>query len=82
MTLVKEYREELHRKIEAGEIEEHTKYDRYLPSMSWILEALVGQMPVDAIQAYCEEWGGTTDRRTVIRNLRRLALERRERREA
>lgn len=75
MSLISRYERHLKERVEAGNLKEISK-NTYLTSVSFILEALVGQIPVDVVQGYCEEWGAKTDYRTVIRDLSAMAKER------
>ena len=76
LNLIKEYEQELERRVKAGEITEKTKNTTmYGPAK--IPEALVGTLPVSVVEAFVSEWGATGNYGHIIRRLKELALERR-----
>ena len=72
MNLIKRYEQYLEERVRSGELKGVTK-ENYTNAMSYVLEALVGQMPVEVVQSYCEVWGAGGDYKPVIRKLAELA---------
>ncbi len=75
MNLIKRYEEHLDKRVKKGELKENTR-SNYENGMSYILEALVGQIPVNVVQCYCEEWGAEKGYENVIRQLAKMAKDR------
>lgn len=77
MNLITEYRNVLQERVRNGTLSEVTK-DTYMTDAAKVLEALVGMMPVEVVQAYIEARGARGDYTTVIRDLAVIAQERRQ----
>jgi len=76
MNLLTEFKSALDTRVRDGTLSAVTR-DTYLTDAAKVLEALVGMIPVDVVQAYVEAWGAKGDYRTVIRDLAEIAQERR-----
>lgn len=76
MNLITEYERRLEQRAQSGELCPVTQ-QAYMTDAAKVLEALVGMIPVDVVQAYIEAWGARSDYKTVIRDLAAIAEERR-----
>lgn len=78
MNLIEEYERELEQRVERGEITGKTKNTTmYGPAK--ILEALVGTLSADVVEAFVSEWGAKGNYGHIIRRLKELAEARKQR---